>query len=52
MKDFPKIKKSAFAPVCTRQAACEPEAKVSDPPLSLEGSDRDLEDVALYSSRL
>ena len=39
-------KKSAFAPVCTRQAAYEPEVKVNAPPLSPEGSDRDLERAA------
>ena len=39
-------KKSAFAPVCTRQAAYEPEAKVKAPSLSPEGSDRDLERAA------
>ena len=39
--------KCAKALVHIRQAACEPEAKVSEPPLSPEGADRDLEDVAL-----
>ena len=46
MKKLMKGKKSAFVPVCTRQAAYEPEVKVNAPPLSPEGSDRDLERAA------